>query len=49
MQRSEFADQRPTLFCVTKMLGLAYPWQKVTITFDSETPDVEGTARPGNG
>jgi len=36
IQRSEFADGRPTLFCITKMLGLAHPWQKVTITFDNE-------------
>ena len=36
IQRSKFADGRPTLFCVTKVLPLAYPWQKVTITFDSK-------------
>ncbi len=35
IQRSEFADQRPTLFCVSKVLPLAYPWHKVTVTFDS--------------
>lgn len=34
LQRSWFADGRPTLFCVSKVLPLAYPWHKVTITFD---------------
>jgi hypothetical protein len=36
IQRSTFADGRPTLFCVSKVLPLAYPWHKVTITFDDE-------------
>ncbi|HEX8159217.1 MAG TPA: hypothetical protein VF526_17665 [Solirubrobacteraceae bacterium] len=36
LQRSEFADGRPTLFCVSKVLPLAYPWHKVTITFDND-------------
>jgi hypothetical protein len=49
VQRSEFADQRPTLFCVTKILGLAYPWQKVTITFDSGSPDDEQYVGPEDG
>jgi len=40
IQRSEFADGRPTLFCITKMLGLAHPWQKVTITFDNDQATV---------
>lgn len=35
LQRSNFADGRPTLFCVSKVLPLAYPWHKVTITFDN--------------
>jgi len=35
IQRSAFADGRPTLFCVSKTLPLAYPWHKVTITFDN--------------
>jgi hypothetical protein len=35
IQRSTFADGRPTLFCVSKILPLAYPWHRVTITFDS--------------
>jgi hypothetical protein len=35
VQRSEFADGRPTLFCVSKVLPFAYPWHKVTITFDN--------------
>jgi hypothetical protein len=36
IQRSTFADGRPTLFCVSKLVPLAYPWHRVTITFDSE-------------
>ena len=39
LQRSEFADGRPTLFCVTKILPLAHPWHKVTITFDDAVVD----------
>jgi hypothetical protein len=35
MQRSTFADARPTLFCVSKLIPLAYPWRKVTVTFDN--------------
>lgn len=35
IQRSAFADGRPTLFCVSKLIPLAYPWRKVTVTFDS--------------
>ncbi len=36
IQRSAFADARPTLFCVTKYLPQAsQPWRKVTVTFDS--------------
>jgi hypothetical protein len=35
VQRSTFADGRPTLFCVSKILPHAYPWHRVTITFDS--------------
>jgi hypothetical protein len=35
IQRSTFADKRPTLFCVTQLVPLAYPWDKVTITFDN--------------
>jgi hypothetical protein len=35
IQRSQFADGRPTLFCVSKYVPLAYPWHKVTITVDS--------------
>jgi hypothetical protein len=36
IQRSNFDDGRPTLFCVSKLVEAAYPWNKVTITFDSE-------------
>lgn len=35
LRRSYFTDNRPTLFCVTKRTPLAYPWDKVTITFDN--------------
>ncbi|MBR1274274.1 hypothetical protein [Bradyrhizobium sp. AUGA SZCCT0283] len=34
IQRSTFADDRPTLFCVTQHTPLAWPWDKVTVTFD---------------
>ena len=36
IQRSTFADGRPTLFCVSKIVPQAEPWDKVTITFDSD-------------
>lgn len=36
IQRSEFADKRPTLFCVTKTLPPGLGWHKVTITFDNQ-------------
>jgi hypothetical protein len=36
IQRSVFADGRPTLFCVSKAIGGIPPWHKVTITFDNE-------------
>lgn len=49
VQRSEFADGRPTLFCVTKILPLAYPWQKVTITFDSDREPVGAAADGSSG
>ncbi len=35
IQRSWFADNRPTLFCVTKCLPESAGWKKVTITFDN--------------
>jgi hypothetical protein len=35
IQRSAFADGRPTLFCVTKRLPPGAPWHKVTFTFDN--------------
>jgi hypothetical protein len=39
IQRSTFADNRPTLFCITQRVPLARPWDKVTITFDNPLPD----------
>jgi len=36
IQRSYFADNRPTLFCVTKRLPDPNSKWKVTITFDSD-------------
>lgn len=36
IQRSVFADNRPTLFCVSKTLPPGLGWHKVTITFDNE-------------
>lgn len=35
IQRSSFADNRPTLFCITQRVPLARPWDKVTVTFDN--------------
>jgi hypothetical protein len=43
IQRSYFADQRPTLFCVTKKVPKGLFWEKITITFDNETV---GLAKP---
>jgi hypothetical protein len=34
IQRSQFADRRPTLFCVT-MIMAGDSWKKITITFDN--------------
>lgn len=34
IQRSSFEDNRPTLFCVTKLLPSGCVWDKVTATFD---------------
>jgi hypothetical protein len=36
IQRSTFYDGRPTLFCVSMLTPLAFPWRKVTITFDND-------------
>ncbi|ESZ50931.1 hypothetical protein ACYG9R_06650 [Mesorhizobium sp. RSR565B] len=36
IQRSHFADGRPTLFCVVKKLPEGYGWKKITVTFDNE-------------
>lgn len=35
IQKSEFADGRPTLFCVTAYLPKGLAWRKVTLTFDN--------------
>jgi hypothetical protein len=34
IQRSEFHDQRPTLFCVSQHLPEGAQWKRVTITID---------------
>jgi hypothetical protein len=34
IQRSEFGDRRPTLFCVSQALPEGALWKRVTITFD---------------
>ena len=47
IQRSTFYDGRPTLFCISKMANLAYPWRKVTITFDNDVGSTS-TNDPGN-
>jgi len=35
IQRSTFHDGRPTLFCVSALTPLTFPWRKVTVTFDN--------------
>lgn len=35
VERSWFADQRPTLFCVVAHLPAGYGWEKITFTFDA--------------
>jgi len=35
IQRSTFHDGRPTLFCVSALTPLSFPWRKVTVTFDN--------------
>ncbi|WP_433890220.1 hypothetical protein [Streptomyces sp. CA-111067] len=34
IQRSEFGDRRPTVFCVSRALPEGALWKRVTITFD---------------
>ena len=36
IQRSTFRDGRPTLFCICILMPLAYPWRKLTVTFDND-------------
>lgn len=36
LQRSTFRDGRPTLFCICILMPLAYPWRKLTFTFDND-------------
>jgi len=43
IQRSTFHDGRPTLFCVSALTPLGYPWRKVTFTFDNEILDGAGS------
>jgi hypothetical protein len=44
VQRSTFADGRPTLFCVTNYLSDGK--RKVTITFDNPTPEQPISSSP---
>ena len=39
IQRSTFHDGRATLFCVSALTPLGYPWRKVTFTFDNRVLD----------
>ncbi len=41
IQRSTFYDGRPTLFCISKKENLAYPWRKITVTFDQLSDSAE--------
>lgn len=34
IQRTQFYDERPTLFCVTHEVDVG-PWKKLTVTFDN--------------
>ncbi|MFC4031849.1 hypothetical protein ACFO3J_10195 [Streptomyces polygonati] len=34
IQRSEFGDQRPTVFCVSQALPEGALWKRITITYD---------------
>ena len=34
IQRTQFYDERPTLFCVTHRVEIG-PWKKLTVTFDN--------------
>lgn len=34
IQRSEFGDRRPTVFCVSQALPAGALWKRITITFD---------------
>jgi len=45
VQRSAFADSRPTLFCVTKKLPAGHGWQKITVTFDNDGLTANGLDR----
>ncbi len=42
VQRSTFADGRPTLFCVSKTLPPGHGFHKVTVTFDNEGVSFSG-------
>lgn len=47
IQRSEFGDRRPTVFCVTQALPEGAQWKRMTITFDhgDSFPSKEGGSR----
>jgi len=48
IQRSTFADGRPTLFCVSKVLPPGAPWHKVTFTFDNPLNPSDTEAEPSD-
>ncbi|MEL6477229.1 MAG: hypothetical protein AAFR17_07860 [Pseudomonadota bacterium] len=48
IQRSTFRDGRPTLFCVCILTPLAYPWRKLTVTFDNDIVEA-ARANPAMG
>lgn len=41
VQRSWFADRRPTVLCVTAKLPDHSPWDKITVTFDAPTGSID--------
>lgn len=45
IQRSWFADERPTLFCITKKLPPGMGWKVATVTIDNPLSDQDPIVR----
>ncbi|MGN6618135.1 MAG: hypothetical protein ACTHJ5_13260 [Ilyomonas sp.] len=48
IQRSYFFDGRLTLFCISKIVEEAFPWRKITLTFDSAPNTTLHNVQQGN-